>query len=173
MLRLLKSVTYVSGINCNLCLRKDTRYANQGPFEPQKGCVDWDRHFDGEPYSVPPSEMLRFLSQMQRRNTVRPRIIWFEYPFYTVVHKSKQRFHIGFRPEDCKSDVINQRVWKKHQTYISRLGRFPLEKAEYYLNLKESHGINSIRELSSLTGEDWSFIARILKTLTLPESVKN
>ena len=58
-------------------------------------------------------------------------------------------------------------------THLDRLERFPLDKAEYYINLKESHGVNSIRALGKLTGEDWSYIAKILRTLELPEPIKD
>jgi hypothetical protein len=57
-------------------------------------------------------------------------------------------------------------------THLNRLERFPLDKAEYYLRLKESQGVNSIRGLAKITGEDWSYIAKIIRTLDLPDSIK-
>jgi len=61
---------------------------------------------------------------------------------------------------------------ERHQAYLNRLERFPLDKAEYYLRLKETRGVNSARGLSEVTGEDWSYIAKILRTLDLPEPIK-
>ncbi len=64
------------------------------------------------------------------------------------------------------------RVWEQHQTYLKRLENFPLEKAEYYQNLKQSTGAKSVRALSEHTGEDWSYIAKVLRTLDLPEPIQ-
>lgn len=69
--------------------------------------------------------------------------------------------------------MINKKAIKKHQAYLNRLDRFPLDKAELYLRLKESHGANSIRELSKITGEDWSYIAKILRLQDLSKSIKD
>ena len=81
---------------------------------------------------------------------------------------------MGYRPEDLAYiDTIEQKVWKKHQAHLNRLEQFPLEKAEYYLRLKEAHGVNSVRGLSTISGENWSYIAKVLKTLTLPDSIKD
>jgi len=117
--------------------------------------------------------MLEYISYIQRYATVQPRTYWCEFPFYTIITRARQRFCLGYRPEDLDHiDTITQRALDKHQTYLDRLTRFPLEKAEYYLRLKEAHGVNSVRGLSEITGEDWSYIARILRTLSLPEPVK-
>ena len=42
-----------------------------------------------------------------------------------------------------------------------------------YRNLQESSGIKSVRGLSEITGEDWSYIARVLRTLGLPEAIQD
>jgi hypothetical protein len=34
-------------------------------------------------------------------------------------------------------------------------------------------GLNSIRGLAKITGEDWSYIAKIIRTLDLPETIKD
>lgn len=68
--------------------------------------------------------------------------------------------------------TIEQRTWEKHLTHLNRLERFPIDKAEYYLRLKESQGVNSIRGLAKITGEDWSYIAKIIKTIDLPDPIK-
>lgn len=39
--------------------------------------------------------------------------------------------------------------------------------------MKEAHGVNTVRGLSMITGEHWSYIAKILRVLELPESVKD
>jgi len=41
------------------------------------------------------------------------------------------------------------------------------------LRLKEAYGIHTVRGLSEITGEDWSYIAKILKTLSLSEPIKD
>ena len=121
-----------------------------------------------------PSEMLEYIRYIQQYATVQPRTYWCEFPFYTIITRARQKFCLGYRSEDLAYiDTITQRALDKHQAYLDRLARFPLEKAEYYLRLKESHGINSVRGLSEVTGEDWSYIARILRTLNLPEPVKD
>ena len=70
-------------------------------------------------------------------------------------------------------DTINKRIWKKHRYYLYRLAQFPLDKAEYYQRLKEVHAVNTIRGLSEVTGENWSYIAKILRILSLPEPIKD
>ncbi len=118
--------------------------------------------------------MLEYIRYIQRNATVRPRIYWCEFTFYIVVEDSKKRFRFGYRPEDLSHiKTINQKVWEKHKAHINRLDRFPLDKAEYYLRLKEAHGINTVRGLSKLTGENWSCIARVLRTIDLPEQIKD
>lgn len=41
------------------------------------------------------------------------------------------------------------------------------------MGLKESQGVNSVRDLSKITGEDWSYIAKVFRLLDLPESLKD
>jgi len=60
---------------------------------------------------------------------------------------------------------------EKHQSYLRRLENFPLKKAAYYRQLQEATGIKSVRGLSEITGEDWSYIARVLKILELPAPI--
>jgi hypothetical protein len=118
--------------------------------------------------------MLEHIRYIQRYASVRPRTYSCEFPFYTIIAGFKQIFFLGSRPEDLSQiDTIEQKAWKKHQAHLNRLERFPLEKAEYYQRLKESHGVNSVRGLSGITGEDWSYIARVLKTLSLAEPIKD
>ncbi|MFH1691295.1 MAG: hypothetical protein ABIC68_01800 [Candidatus Omnitrophota bacterium] len=69
--------------------------------------------------------------------------------------------------------ILQQKVWKRHQSHLNRLSRFPLDKAEYYQRLKEVHTVNTVRGLSKITGEDWSYIAKILRVLVLPEAIKD
>jgi len=110
---------------------------------------------------------------VQKHINIRPRTYWIEYPFYTVINGAKQKLNFGHRPSDLSHiDTIEQKAWKKHQTYLNRLEQFPLDKAEYYLRIKEAYGINSIRGLAKMIGEDWSHISRILKTLDLPKPIR-
>jgi hypothetical protein len=98
----------------------------------------------------------------------------FSQPFYSIFEQRRQRFLFGERPEDLQEvETIDQRIWEKHQTHLRRLENFPLKKAAYYRQLQESTGIKSVRGLSEITGEDWSYIARILKTLELPAPIQD
>jgi hypothetical protein len=56
---------------------------------------------------------------------------------------------------------------------LERLENFPLKKAEYYRELQRTTGIKSVRGLSEITGEDWSYIAKLLKTLELPIAIQD
>ena len=142
-------------------------HANRGSCEPQK-------HEGFSFAEASPSEMAKFTAYIQRYMDIRPRTYLFEFPFYTIIRSAKQKFCLGTRPEDLSNiDKIEQKSLKKYQAYLNRLERFPLDKAEYYLRLKETHSVNTVRGLSKLTGEDWSYIARILKTLELCDSIKN
>jgi len=127
----------------------------------------------GETIEFSPSEMLEYIRYIQHYSSVKPRTYWCEFPFYIIISGARQIFRLGYRPEDLAHiDTIEKKVWKKHQSYLKRLDRFPLDKAEYYLRIKEAYGINSIRGLAKMIGEDWSCIARILKTLDLSEPIK-
>ena len=102
------------------------------------------------------------------------RIFHYEQPFYNIVKQRRLQFCFGQRPDDMVAvPTINQRIFEKHQTHLKRLEAFPLKKAAYYQSLQESRGAKSVRALSEITGEDWSYIARLLKTLELPESIQN
>ena len=80
----------------------------------------------------------------------------------------------GERPSELSAtETVDQKVWKKHQAHLKRLENHPLKKAEYYLQLKESTGIRSVRGLAEITREDWSYIARVLKIVELPAPIKN
>ncbi len=117
--------------------------------------------------------MAKFTAYIQRYAEVMPRTYSFELPFYTIIRKARQKFCLGSRPEDLADiETIETKTLKKHQAYLKRLERFPLDKAEYYLRLQETHAVNSVRGLSKITGEDWSYIARILKTLDLCDPIK-
>ncbi len=118
--------------------------------------------------------MLEYIRYIQRYSTVRPRTYWCEFPFYVVVEDGKRCFRFGCRPEDLSHiKTINKKAWKKHKIHLNRLDRFPLDKAEYYLRMKEAHGVSTVRGLSKLIGENWSYIAKILRIVGLPESIKD
>jgi len=119
-------------------------------------------------------EMLKYIRFIQIRASFRPRTYWYETPFYSVIKNAKPYFCFGYRPKDLEHiDVIEQKTWKKHLSYLNRLNRFPLDKAEYYQRIKEVYGINSIRGLAIMIGEDWSCVARTLKVLDLVEPIKS
>lgn len=118
--------------------------------------------------------MLEYVHHVRRTPSDKPRTYWCEFPFYTVIQSGKQNLSFGHRPEDLAHvDTIEQKAWKKHQAHLNRLERFPLEKAEYYQRLKEAHDIKSVRALAGVTGEDQSYILRVLKTLALAEPIKD
>ena len=129
---------------------------------------------EGQPIPVSPMEIVNFTKRLSRYIDIQPRTYWWEFPFYTIIKSARQQFCLGNRPEDLAHiATIEQKAWKKHLTHLDRLDHFPLDKAEYYLRLKESHGVNSIRGLAKITGEDWSGIARIIRTLGLIQSIKD
>ena len=118
--------------------------------------------------------MISFTKYLQKYAAIQPRTYWWEFPFYTIIRSFRQKFCLGERPEDLDCiTTIEKRGWEKHLTYLNRLERFPLDKAEYYLRLKESQDINSIRGLAKITGEDWSYISKIIKTIDLPDPIKD
>jgi hypothetical protein len=120
-----------------------------------------------------PTEMIEFIRHLQRSPFVMPRTYVSEFPFFIVIDNFKRTFCLGARPEDLVDiDTINKRIWKKHSYYLYRLAQFPLDKAEYYQRLKEVHAVNTVRGLSEITGEDWSYIAKVLRIMVLPESIK-
>ena len=120
------------------------------------------------------AEMLGFIRYLQRNQSVMPRIYNCEFPFFIIIENSKQKFCFGVRPEDLEDiDTINKRAWKRHSYYLNRLAQFPLDKAEYYQRLKEAHAVNTVRGLSEITGEDWSYIAKILRVINLSEAIKD
>ena len=130
--------------------------------------------FSEEENTINPSEMANFTRFLQKYAYVRPRTYWWEFQFYTIIRSFRQEFCLGNRPEDLEHiSTIEKRTWEKHLAYLHRIERFPLDKAEYYLRLKESNGAASIRALAKITGEDWSYISKIIRTLELPESVKD
>lgn len=101
------------------------------------------------------------------------RIFVYEQPFYSIFQHRRRQIVFGERPKGlAEAETIDQRIWEKHQTYLQRLENFPLKKAAYYRQLQESTGIKSVRGLAEITGEDWSYIARVLKTLDLPAPIQ-
>jgi len=80
----------------------------------------------------------------------------------------------GERPSELSStETVDQKVWKKHQAHLKRLENHPLKKAEYYRRLKESTGVSGVRGLAEITGEDWSYIAKVLRVLELPQGIRD
>lgn len=107
-------------------------------------------------------------------NTSASRSFIFSRLFYSIFQHRRIEILFGERPEQlAEIDVIDQKIWEKHQTYLRRLENHPLKKAEYYLTLKRSKSVNTVRELAEITGEDWSYIARVLRTLELPQGIRD
>ena len=102
------------------------------------------------------------------------RVFVYQQAFYSIFQQRRQQIVFGERPEDlAQAGTIDQRILEKHQTYLRRLENFPLKKAAYYRQIQDSTGIKSVRALSEITGEDWSHIARVLKTLELPAPIQD
>ena len=102
------------------------------------------------------------------------RTFQFTQPFYSRFEQGRKQFVFGERPENLADvETIDQRIWEKHRTYLRRLEDFPLKKAAYYRGLQESTGIKSVRALAEITGEDWSTIAKVLRTLELPKGIRD
>ena len=80
----------------------------------------------------------------------------------------------GERPEEFDDvETINMQVLERRRVFLERLENFPLKKAEYYQELKATTGVKSVRGLSEITGEDWSYIAKVLRTLELPTPIQD
>ncbi len=123
---------------------------------------------------IPAAEMRRYIRRARKLSRVRPRTFWFEYSYYTVTIGDEQRFHFGVRPQDLAHlESIRKREWERHQAYLERLEQFPLDKADYYVRMRENYAINTVRGLGQLTGEDWSKIAKLLRILDLPDAIKD
>lgn len=121
-----------------------------------------------------PEEMLAYIKYIQRNALVQPRTYWIQIPFYIVTKDRKQHFEFGYRPEDLAHiDTIEQKTWEKHEAYIRRLERFPLDRAEYYNQMMQTYGLNTVREIANVMGRDWSYIAKTLKVLELPQPIKD
>ncbi|MCK5214373.1 MAG: hypothetical protein KAR05_03355 [Candidatus Omnitrophica bacterium] len=149
------------------------RFANQRSFEPQKSLANGEAVSDGETIEFAPSETLEYIRYVRQCASISPRTYWCEFPCYTVISNSRQHFRLGYRPEDLSDiETTEQKTWEKHQSYLNRLERFPLDKAQYYLRLKEAHGVNSVRGLARITGENWSCIAKLFRILALPTRAK-
>ena len=112
-------------------------------------------------------------ARLLHANKFKARIFKFSQPFYSIFNQRRQQIVFGERHEDLQNvQSIDKRILEKHQTYLRRIEDYPLKKAAYYRNLQESTGVRSVRGLSEITGEDWSHIARVLKTLELTASIQ-
>jgi len=57
-----------------------------------------------------PSEMLEYVRHIKRYAIVKPRIYWCEFPFLIIIAGSRQKFCLGYRPEDLAYiDTIGQK----------------------------------------------------------------
>jgi len=117
---------------------------------------------------------IRLFMANQSGDSALNRVFVYEQPFYSIFQHRRRQIIFGEKPDDlANAGSIDQRIWEQHQTYLQRLENFPLKKAAYYRKLQESTGIKSVRGLSEITGEDWSYIARVLKTLDLPAPIQD
>lgn len=94
--------------------------------------------------------------------------------FYSIYKSGKRVFVLEERPKGLKAGLVpTQKDLQKHRTFQKRLANNPIKKAEYFQRLMESTGASSIRQLAEMTGEDWAYIAKVLKTLELPQGIRD
>jgi hypothetical protein len=118
-------------------------------------------------------DFLYGVAYLTLNDSLEVRTFQYSQSFYIIYDHRRRTIVFGERPKELREvETIDQKVLEKHQTYLRRLENFPLKKAAYYRDLQESSGIKSVRCLSEITGEDWSHIARVLKTLELPEPIQ-
>ncbi len=147
-------------------------HANPDSSEPQTH--EGFSFSGGEALEFAPQEMVEFIKYLKSYSSIWPRTYFCEFPFFISITNFKRKICFGTRPEDLADmGIIHQKAWERHQAHLNRLSRFPLDKAEYYQRLKEMHAVNTVRGLSTITGEDWSYIAKILRVLLLPEPIKD
>lgn len=107
-------------------------------------------------------------------NNAQARVFKFSQAFYSIFNNRRQQIVFGERPADLQAvGSIDKHILEKRETYLKRIENYPLKKAIYYRNLRESTGVISVRGLSEITGEDWSYIARVLKTLNLAQGIQD
>lgn len=146
--------------------------ANRGSSEPQTH--EGFSFFGGEALEFSPQEMVEFIKYLKSCSSIWPRTYFCKFSFFISITNFKRKICFGTRPEDLADmGILQQKAWERHQAHLNRLTRFPLDKAEYYQRLKEYHAVNTVRGLSKITGEDWSYIAKILRILALPEPIKD
>lgn len=80
-----------------------------------------------------------------------------------------RRLVLSSKPKDLPDGPVDQRAWKRYQSYLSRVR--PVARADFYKRLMERQGLKTVRGVARVTGEDWSRVARVLKILELPEPV--
>ena len=80
-----------------------------------------------------------------------------------------RRLELSPKPKDLPDRPVDQRTWKRYQSYLSRVR--PVARAEFYKRLMERQGLKTTRAIARVTGEDWSRVAKVLKILELPEPV--
>ena len=85
-------------------------------------------------------------------------------PLFSAAEGLVRRRVTNGSPYLTLNDSLEVRTFQYSQAF--------LKKALYYRDLQESSGVKSVRGLSEITGEDWSYIARVLKTLELPELIQ-
>lgn len=98
----------------------------------------------------------------------------FLHAFYSIYKSGKRVFLLEKRPNGLKNGAVpTQRDIQAHQVAQKRFAEHPIKKAEYYQRLMQSTGASSIRRLAEITGEDWSYLAKLLRVLTLPQGIRD
>ena len=143
-------------------LRREPRKSSNAPASLQKSPT----------IAFDPPDMIEYVHHAQRTVNLKPRTYWCEFPFYTIfVRETKFPSAIALKTWPLLRP-LSRKAWKKHQAHLSRLERFPLEKAEYFQRLKGAR-YKERQGPCRGHGEDWSYIARVLKTLVLAEPIKD
>ncbi len=119
-------------------------------------------------YGVPTRTLDELISQV----AISRSFDYFE-SFYSIYKSGKRVFVLEDRPNSLKTGLIpTQKDLQKHRIFQKRLENNPIKKAEYFKRLMESTGASSIRQLAEMTGEDWSYIAKLLRILNLPQGIR-
>ena len=76
-------------------------------------------------------------------------------PFFSVSQDRTCSFHLGLRPTHLGGGKVpTSRDLEMHVTFLDRLGRSPLRRAQEYQRQMQEISTRSVREFARKTGED-------------------
>ena len=102
-------------------------HANRSSSEPQ--AHEGISLPEGEISALNPSEMINFTKYLQKNADIQPRTYWWEFPFYTIIRRFRQKYCLGERPEDLdRTATIEKRAWERHLAHQTVWNDFLLKK---------------------------------------------